>query len=48
MFLQEGTVTTQRADVFLRTDTQVVILADKEFQLVGKVGKVLVVWCSRE
>ena len=37
MLLQEGTVAAQRADVFLRTDAQVVILADEEFQLIGKV-----------
>ena len=48
MLLQKGTVAAQRADIFLRTDAQVIVLADKEFQLVGKVRKVLVIGCGSQ
>ena len=48
MLLQEGAVAAQRADIFFWTDTQVIVLADEEFQLVGKVGEVFVIGCSSQ
>ena len=48
MLLKESTVTTQFADILLRTDAQIIILADKEFQLTAEVREILVVWCGRQ
>ena len=48
MFLQESAVATQFSDIFFRTDTQVVVFADEEFQLTAQIREVLIVRSSRQ
>ena len=46
MLHQELTFTTNRTYILLRTNTQIHIWIEEEFELIAKVSKILVVRCS--